>query len=167
VIGASSIGNPGPSWQVEGTGNLFGNGLSDIVWHNDNGAVAVWEMNGTTVICAGSIANPGPSWHVMGNGNYHGAGQNDILFQNTNGAVAVWEVQRHHDHPREQSRQPRPDLARLSGARRAIAARSGEGPHPAPFSTPPPAADCVARSRCAANRQAALRAHVDPPPKVV
>jgi len=93
VTGTGSIGNPGPSWHLKGTGNFFGNGLSDLVWQNDDGSVAIWEMNGTNAIGGGVVAaNPGPSWHVMGSGNYTGVGQNDILFQNSNGAVGDWEM---------------------------------------------------------------------------
>ena len=31
------------SWHVVGVGDFDGNGKSDIVWHNDNGAVAIWD----------------------------------------------------------------------------------------------------------------------------
>jgi hypothetical protein len=64
LIGGGSIGNPGTSWHVKGTGDFFGNGGSDIVWQNDNGQVVLWEMNGTKRIGGGSVGNPGPSWHV-------------------------------------------------------------------------------------------------------
>ena len=39
-----------------------GDGKSDLLWQNDSGQVAIWEMNGTTVIGAAAIGNPGPSW---------------------------------------------------------------------------------------------------------
>jgi FG-GAP repeat len=41
-----------------------GDGKSDILWENDSGEVAVWELNGTSVIGSASLANPGPTWHV-------------------------------------------------------------------------------------------------------
>lgn len=47
-----------------GTGDYNSNGKSDILWQNSNGAVAVWEMNGTSTIAAAIIANPGPTWHT-------------------------------------------------------------------------------------------------------
>ena len=64
VIGGGSLGNPGQSWHAVGTGDFYGNGLSDIRWQNDSGEVAIWDMNGTTVIGGDSLGNPGPSWHV-------------------------------------------------------------------------------------------------------
>jgi hypothetical protein len=75
-----------------GTGDFNGDGRSDILWQNDSGEAAIWEMNGTTVIGAASIGNPGPDWHIMGTGDYNHDGKSDILWQNSSGAVAVWEL---------------------------------------------------------------------------
>ena len=37
-----------------------GDGKSDILWQNDNGQVAIWELDGTTVIGNGVVgSNPG------------------------------------------------------------------------------------------------------------
>jgi hypothetical protein len=59
-------GNPGPTWHIVGTGDFNADGKTDIAWRNDNGAVAVWDMNGTTVAAAAVLANPGTSWNVSG-----------------------------------------------------------------------------------------------------
>ena len=64
VIGAASLGNPGPDWHVMGTGDYNHDGRSDILWQNSNGDVVTWEMNGTSMIGSASLANPGPTWHV-------------------------------------------------------------------------------------------------------
>src|SRR5579864_1914539 len=69
VIGGGAVSlNAGPGWKAIGTGDFYGNGLSDILWQNVNGQVAIWEMNGTSQIPGGTQAlsmNPGPSWHVI------------------------------------------------------------------------------------------------------
>jgi hypothetical protein len=68
------------------------NGLSDILWQNDNGAPALWLMNGLTVASnspAGPF-NPGPSWHVKDSGDFNADGHADILWQNDNGTPAIW-----------------------------------------------------------------------------
>jgi FG-GAP-like repeat len=68
------------------------NGLSDILWQNDNGAPALWQMNGLTVQSnspAGPF-NPGPSWHVKDSGDFNGDGHADILWQNDDGMPAIW-----------------------------------------------------------------------------
>jgi hypothetical protein len=92
LIGGGSLGNPGPTWHVKGTGNFLGNGRSDILWQNSDGTPAIWEMNGTSVIGGGSLGNPGPGWHIMGSGDYNNDGRSDILWQNSSGEVAVWEM---------------------------------------------------------------------------
>ena len=38
---------------------LDGDGKSDIVWQNDDGRIAVWLMNGTTMTCGGDILGAG------------------------------------------------------------------------------------------------------------
>jgi len=83
------------SWHVKGMADINGDGASDVVFQNDNGAVVVWEMGapfGTTINAANLInLNPGPAWHVVGLRDMDGDLKADILFQNDNGAAAVWE----------------------------------------------------------------------------
>jgi hypothetical protein len=87
--------NPGPSWQVIGTGDFNADGHSDILFQNAfSGQVAIWEMNGTSVIGGGVVSVvPGPSWRAVGTGDFNGAGDSGILFQNTaSGQVAIWDM---------------------------------------------------------------------------
>jgi hypothetical protein len=57
--------NPGPSWQIVGTGDYNGDGKSDILWQNTNGQAAIWLMNGTTPTSEVLVGNnPGPTWHI-------------------------------------------------------------------------------------------------------
>jgi hypothetical protein len=95
VIGGGSVSlNAGPSWKAIGTGDFYGNGLSDILLQNTStGQVAIWEMNGTNVIGGGTVSSDhGPSWHAIGTGDFNGDGHSDILWQNVNGQVAIWEM---------------------------------------------------------------------------
>jgi hypothetical protein len=64
VIGGGSIGNPGPSWHVMGTGDYNGAGQNDILFQNSSGAVTVWEVSGTSVIGSDSLANPAHLSHL-------------------------------------------------------------------------------------------------------
>jgi hypothetical protein len=82
----------GPSWHLKGSGDFNGDGFSDVLWQNDDGSVAIWEINGTTITGAAVVGNPGPSWHAKGSGDLNGDGRADILWQNSRGAVAVWEM---------------------------------------------------------------------------
>jgi len=65
-------------------------GHSDILWQNDNGSLALWDMNGTTVSAISALPNPGPTWHVVGDNDFNGDGADDILFQHDNGSLAIW-----------------------------------------------------------------------------
>ena len=50
MIASGGLGNPGPSWHADRTGDFDGDGNSDILWQNDSGEVVVWEMNGASVV---------------------------------------------------------------------------------------------------------------------
>jgi hypothetical protein len=48
-----------------GKSNFFGDGNTDILFQNNDGSVALWDVNGTAVIGGGLVSlNPGPTWHV-------------------------------------------------------------------------------------------------------
>ncbi|HWO85196.1 MAG TPA: VCBS repeat-containing protein, partial [Stellaceae bacterium] len=85
---------------------------SDILWQNDSGEVAIWELNGTSVIASASVGNPGPSWHAVATGDFNGDGISDILFQNSNGEIAILGYERGKSGRDLRCRQPRTELAR-------------------------------------------------------
>jgi hypothetical protein len=91
-IGAALIGsNPGPEWDVEGSGDFNRDGYSDILWQNDDGRAAVWLLDNTTRIGGAVVgSNPGPQWHIMGSGDFNGDAKSDILWQHSDGSAAVW-----------------------------------------------------------------------------
>ena len=66
-IGAVGPFNPGPSWQVKGTGDFNGDGKSDILWQGSDGTPAIWLMDGTNFLSASAVGpfNPGMDWHVI------------------------------------------------------------------------------------------------------
>jgi len=88
-----------PSWHVKGMGDLNGDLHPDIVFQNDNGAVAVWEMGGGqagTTVTAMNLVNIGgidlgPTWHVVGLRDINSDFRADVVLQNDNGSAAVWE----------------------------------------------------------------------------
>ena len=98
VTNLGVVANPGPTWHAVGTGDFYGNGNTDILLQNDNGEVAIWEMNGDQISQAsvvtdfGATANPGPTWHVFGTGDFNNDGKTDIVLQSNTGAVAVWDM---------------------------------------------------------------------------
>ena len=85
---------PGGTWSIVGTGDFNGDGKSDILWRDTSGNVAIWEMNGTTILnqATSFVANVATNWSVFGNGDYNGDGKSDILWHDGSGNVAIWEM---------------------------------------------------------------------------
>ena len=52
-------------------GDFNGDGQSDILWRNDNGAVAEWLLNGSTVVASvtpnigGTAVTPEATWSTQ------------------------------------------------------------------------------------------------------
>ena len=67
TVGAVGPFNPGPSWQVKGSGDFNGDGKSDILWQHDGGTPAMWFMDGMNFLSGGAAGsfNPGHDWHVI------------------------------------------------------------------------------------------------------
>jgi hypothetical protein len=69
-----------------------GDGHSDVLWWNDNGAVTIWDSGqpggAHTVAAAGTVAS---SSHIVGTGDFDGNGHSDILWQDDNGTVSIWD----------------------------------------------------------------------------
>jgi hypothetical protein len=74
--------------------DFSGDKKSDILWRNDNGTVAVWQMNGATVASSSltSTSTLVSSWKAAGTADFDGDSKSDILWRNDNGAVAVWQM---------------------------------------------------------------------------
>jgi len=66
---------------VQNTGDFNGDGVSDILWRNDNGDTVIWQMSGDhlkTAIDLGVVTN---DWHILASGDYNGDGTSDILWR--------------------------------------------------------------------------------------
>jgi len=81
-----------PDWHVKAAAEFerFIGGDSDILWQNDSGALALWQMGGSTITAITELPNPGPTWHVVGDNDFDRDFGDDILFQNDNGSLAIW-----------------------------------------------------------------------------
>jgi len=91
---------PDASWSVAGVGDFNGDGMSDVLWRNSSGEVAVWSMGGTTIAASadvtanGAAVRPDASWSVAGIGRFNGdnaGGNADVLWRNSaTGELTVW-----------------------------------------------------------------------------
>ncbi|MBI2950432.1 MAG: immunoglobulin domain-containing protein [Verrucomicrobia bacterium] len=74
-------------------GDLSGDGIPDIVFQDENGLLAFWEMNGTDLSSAdllipGAIDEPG--WRIVGSSDFDRDGYSDLALQHREGKLAVW-----------------------------------------------------------------------------
>jgi hypothetical protein len=94
VLNTYVLADPGTSWHVKGTGDFYADGNTDVALQNDNGAIAMWDVNSAGMISQSGVVgiNPGPTWHVDGTGNFYGNGNTDLVLQNDDGSVAIWDM---------------------------------------------------------------------------
>ena len=72
--------------------DFTGNGFSGLLWQNNDGTPAIWEVNGTSVLASAQFGNPGSAWRLVGTGDFNGDGTSDLLYQNSDGTAFIWEM---------------------------------------------------------------------------
>jgi hypothetical protein len=96
IASSAVIAGPGLApndWHIQGVGDFNGDAKDDILWRNDDGSLALWQMNGAQVASTAFVAGPAQAstdWHVHGVGDFNGDAKDDILWRNDDGSVAVW-----------------------------------------------------------------------------
>ena len=87
-------------WVIGATGDIDGDGSTDIVWRNTtSGEVVLWFMNGNTVAKETNLLAPGVSvgadWKIVGFSNADNKGGADLLWRNSNSNnLAIWTLSR-------------------------------------------------------------------------
>ena len=87
--------NPDTNWKIVGTGDLNGDGHTDLVWRNDlSGVLAAWFLANNWVFSSGYLSIPvaAPGWRVAGVGDTDGDRRADLVWQHTDGSLAVWAM---------------------------------------------------------------------------
>jgi glucose/arabinose dehydrogenase len=82
------------SWRIVGTGDTNADGTADVFRQNDTtGALALWSMNGVTVMTDTSLA-PGsvaPAWKIRAVADYNGDQHVDLAWEHqTSGDLYLW-----------------------------------------------------------------------------
>jgi FG-GAP-like repeat/RTX calcium-binding nonapeptide repeat (4 copies)/FG-GAP repeat len=93
IIRAIQTGGVEIRLQQMAENDFNGDGRSDILWRNDNGAFSSWlgQVNGGFVgNDAKHFTNVPTDWRVAGTGDFNGDGRVDVLWRNTNGTLSDW-----------------------------------------------------------------------------
>ena len=78
-------------WSVAAHGDFNADGRADVLWRSENGDMAVWLVNGTTLTGGAFLPAVASPWTVVGVGNFDAALGDDIFWRNTTtGENAIW-----------------------------------------------------------------------------
>jgi hypothetical protein len=72
------------------THDFNGDGYSDIAWSDGAGDMAIWLMNGSTILQAGGLGTVPSIWSIIGQRDFNGDGDADLLWRDTSGDLAIW-----------------------------------------------------------------------------
>ncbi len=75
------------SWSIVGQRDFNGDGKADLLWRDTSGNIAIWLMNGLSILQAGGLGNMPTNWSVAGTGDFNGDGKGDISGGT---AAATW-----------------------------------------------------------------------------
>jgi hypothetical protein len=81
---------PGNDWQIAGVGDFNADAKSDILWRDTDGTVAIWMMDGSTIVLQQYPGSVGNEWQINGVGQFNGDLNSDILWRANNGQIAIW-----------------------------------------------------------------------------
>src|SRR6202034_865543 len=70
-----------------GQRDFNGDGYADILWRDTSGDLAIWEMNGTTILNPSNsgLGSVPTAWSIVGQRDFNGDGNADILWRDNSG----------------------------------------------------------------------------------
>jgi hypothetical protein len=102
MLGANNFG-AGTSGTVAGPYNYGGNSgalthdfngdcKSDIIWRDTSGNLAIWEMNGPSILnpSMSFFGNVPTNWWIVGQHDFNGDGNADLLWRDSGGNLYMW-----------------------------------------------------------------------------
>jgi len=86
---------PDSHWRIVATGDINGDGKSDLIWwHQVTGQVYAMLVNGTAVAGGGTIfSEPNTTWKIVAAADFNGNGKVELLWwNNSTGQVAIGQT---------------------------------------------------------------------------
>jgi len=79
-------------WRIAGMGDVDGDGRDDVIWYYPpSGIVAVWLMNGGTIVSSATLATVSDTeWQIAGVADFSGDGRADLLWRRSTGETYLW-----------------------------------------------------------------------------
>ena len=95
--GVTVASSPASAWSIAGTGDIDGDGVEDLIWHNSGtGRVVVWFLDPDGVLNRTQAvldANLATTWSLMGVEDMNQDGVPDLIWhQSTTGRAHVWSL---------------------------------------------------------------------------
>jgi hypothetical protein len=93
IGGALDQAQTGAAWVFHGVfaaHDFNGDGISDVLWGDAAGDVAIWLMNGSQVLSGAGIAVVPNVWSVVGTRDFTGTADADLLWLDTSGDAGIW-----------------------------------------------------------------------------
>jgi hypothetical protein len=95
-LGFINPANPGTGWKVAATGELNGDGDTDLILQNSSsGDMVYWLMNGINFSQFAFVTPkyPGANWQLVATADFNRDGYTDLLFQNSaTGELYEWNM---------------------------------------------------------------------------
>jgi hypothetical protein len=92
VLGSPTVPvTPGLGWEVVGTADFDGDGYRDLAWQHTDGRMAVWGMQGATILQTLDLGAVNPAWRIRAIAHYGWDPREDVIFQHaTTGQMYIW-----------------------------------------------------------------------------
>jgi hypothetical protein len=83
----------GSDYRISGAADMTGDGILDLIWRGNDGALAYWEMSGLGIRSKGLLWSCVDAyWTIAGFPDFDGDGKSGMFFRGANGETWHWQI---------------------------------------------------------------------------